>query len=174
MKKTFLSPDVIHLNRHQRRALGITLAVGYTRVSTQGQVDDGLSLVTQEEKSIQRAEGLGFQYLITYTDGGISGGDIEHRAGILQLLEDAGKGLFDAVIIYSISRMSRELTDFLSIVSILESYDIKLISISEAIEASSSGNFSRNIIAVAAQFERERTSELVAENMNTIAKRGVL
>lgn len=166
-------PNAVNLNRQQRRALGITVAVGYTRVSTVGQVEDGLSLVTQEEKVIQRAEELGVQYLMTYTDGGISGGDIEHRAGILQLLEDAEKGLFDCVIIYSISRISRDLTDFLSIASTLEKYDIQLISLSEMIDTSnSSGNFSRNIVAVAAQYERERTSELVAENMDMIAKEG--
>ena len=93
-------------------------------MSTPGQAEDGLSLATQGDKIIQRAEELGLYYLMTYTDSGISGGDIDHRAGILQLLEDAEKGLFDCVIIYSISRISRDLTDFLSIASTLEKYDI--------------------------------------------------
>lgn len=176
MKQQTMSPNKIdfrHLNRQQRRALGITVSAGYTRVSTPGQAEEGLSLATQDEKIIQRAEELGFLYLMTYTDSGISGGDIDHRSGILQLLEDAEKGLFDCVIIYSISRISRDLTDFLSIASTLERYDIKLISLSEVIDTSnSSGNFSRNIVAVAAQYERERTSEIVAENMDEIAKEG--
>ncbi len=176
MKQQTMSPNKIdfrHLNRQQRRALGITVAAGYSRVSTPGQAEDGLSLATQGDKIIQRAEELGLYYLMTYTDSGISGGDIDHRAGILQLLEDAEKGLFDCVIIYSISRISRDLTDFLSIASTLEKYDIQLISLSEVIDTSnSSGNFSRNIVAVAAQYERERTSELVAENMDMIAKEG--
>lgn len=176
MKQQTMSPNKIdfrHLNRQQRRALGITVAAGYSRVSTPGQAEDGLSLATQGDKIIQRAEELGLYYLMTYTDSGISGGDIDHRAGILQLLEDAEKGLFDCVIIYSISRISRDLTDFLSIASTLEKYDIQLISLSEVIDTSnSSGNFSRNIVAVAAQYERERTSELVSENMDMIAKEG--
>lgn len=173
MSQEIILPDINKLTRKQRREKGVKVAVGYTRVSTQGQVDDGLSLATQAEKIEEKAASLSLTYHMTYTDSGISGGDIAHRSGMIQLLEDAKSGLFDAVIIYSVSRVSRDLDDFLTIVRTLERYDIELISISELIDASNpAGTMSRNLMAVVAQFERERTSELVAESMKTVAKEG--
>ncbi|MBO0457746.1 recombinase family protein [Enterococcus hulanensis] len=174
MKGSKLSPNHPQLlNRQQRRALGVKVAVGYCRVSTDRQQKFGISLVTQETEIKERAESLGYCFGQTYVDGGISGADIDHRLGMLQLLEDAEKGLFDAVIIYSVSRASRDLEDFLLIVSTLESYNIELISITEQLnEEGSSGNLTRNLFAIVAQFERERGSELTAEGMNTLARNG--
>lgn len=174
MKESKLSPNQPQLlNRQQRRKLGVKVAVGYVRVSTDRQKNFGISLVTQETEIKEKAESLGYVFGQTYVDGGISGADIDHRLGMLQLLEDAAKGLFDAVIIYSVSRASRDLEDFLLIVSTLESYNIELISITEQLnEEGSSGNLTRNLFAIVAQFERERGSELTAEGMNTLAKEG--
>lgn len=165
--------DILNLNRKQRRQLGSKIAVGYSRVSTQNQLEEGLSLATQENEIKKKAKELDLFYRMTYVDGGISGSDIEHRSGMIQLLEDAKQGIFDAVIIYSISRASRDLEDFLLIVSTLESYDIELISISEVIDTSNpAGTMSRNLLAIVAQFERERTSELVSGGMKTLASEG--
>lgn len=53
------------------------------------------------------------------------------------------------------------------------SYNIELISLTEQLnEEGSSGNLTRNLFAIVAQFERERGSELTAEGMNTLAKEG--
>ena len=174
MKESKLSPNQPQLlNREQRRKLGVKVAVGYVRVSTDRQQKFGISLVTQETEIKEKAESLDYIFGQLYVDGGISGADIDHRLGMLQLLEDAAKGLFDAVFIYSVSRASRDLEDFLLIVSTLESYNIELISLTEQLnEEGSSGNLTRNLFAIVAQFERERGSELTAEGMNTLAKEG--
>ena len=121
MKESKLSPNQPQLlNREQRRKLGVKVAVGYVRVSTDRQQKFGISLVTQETEIKEKAESLDYIFGQLYVDGGISGADIDHRLGMLQLLEDAAKGLFDAVFIYSVSRASRDLEDFLLIVSTLE------------------------------------------------------
>lgn len=84
--------DILNLNRKQRRQLGSKIAVGYSRVSTQNQLEEGLSLATQENEIKKKAKELDLFYRMTYVDGGISGSDIEHRSGMIQLLEDAKQG----------------------------------------------------------------------------------
>ncbi|MGX7150006.1 hypothetical protein [Enterococcus ureasiticus] len=64
-KEEIILPDTNKLTRKQRREKGVKVAVGYTRVSTQGQVDDGLSLATQAEKIEEKAASLSLSYHMT-------------------------------------------------------------------------------------------------------------
>jgi len=137
-------------------------AVGYTRVSTKEQAVDGYSLNAQKEKIKQYCEMHNLELVDVYTDEGISGKDIEGRAGIQDLMNDAKENLFDVVIIWKLSRISRKLIDTLSIIEHLNELNISLQSISEKLDLSTSnGTFMVQLMASVNELERNTLKDFV-------------
>lgn len=89
------------------------------------------------------------------------------------MLADAEKGLFDLVIVWKLTRFTRSLTDLCTMCDRLEARSIKLISVTEGFDTSTStGRMLRNILGVIAQWEREVISENVAAAMAERARQG--
>lgn len=65
----------------------------------------------------------GWELAGIYDDEGISGTSIEHRKGMLQMLEDARTGKIDLIITKSIARFARNIVDCLSIVEELKNLE---------------------------------------------------
>ena len=89
----------------------------YTRVST-----DGISQVTSFE--LQRRAYLSkvasrpdWQLVGIYSDEGISATSTAHREGLLQLIEDVQQGRIDMVLTKSVSRLSRNMVDAITIIT---------------------------------------------------------
>jgi len=85
-------------------------AVIYARVSTEMQkekhtIDSQLSMLPDIIKQKGYRE-----VLAPYIDDGISGETIEERPSMIRLLDDAEKGLFDAVFVVDIDRLTRSKT----------------------------------------------------------------
>ena len=91
-------------------------AIGYVRVSTQGQAEDGVSLDAQEAKVRAWADLNGAEVVI-FRDEGISGKRSDNRPGLVAALDAVGKG--DALVCYSLSRLSRSTKDTLTIADLL-------------------------------------------------------
>jgi DNA invertase Pin-like site-specific DNA recombinase len=133
-------------------------AIGYLRVSTQGQVADGVSMAAQEEKIRAWAELNGATEVIVFQDGGISGKRSDNRPGLESALRAVDKG--DALIVYSLSRLSRSTKDTLSIADTLAKKEADLVSLSEKIDTTSaSGKMVFRLLAVLAEFERDQISD---------------
>ena len=64
-----------------------------------------------------------------YSDEGYTGANTD-RPGLKRLLEDVGDGLVDALIVYQLDRLSRNVKDFANIYASLEE-KLSLIHISE-------------------------------------------
>lgn len=62
-----------------------------------------------------------------YTDKGISAKSMKKRPGLLQMLEDARKGLFKTILVKDITRFSRNTVDFLTTIRELKEKDINII-----------------------------------------------
>jgi len=132
-------------------------AVGYIRVSTQGQVDDGVSLAAQESK-IQARATVNDADVIIHRDEGISGKRYENRPGLQAALGKVGKG--DALVVYSLSRLSRSTKDTLTIADELAKKDADLVSLSEKIDTTSAaGKMVFRMLAVLSEFERDQISD---------------
>lgn len=133
-------------------------AIGYIRVSTQGQADEGVSLEAQEAKIIAWCAVNDYELVAIHKDAGISGKSRKNRQGLEQALSDAKKGM--ALVVYSFSRLARSSRDLLNIADELMDKKADLVSLSEKIDTTSaSGKLFFTIMAGMAQFERDVISE---------------
>ncbi|MBN2381431.1 recombinase family protein [bacterium] len=132
--------------------------IGYIRVSTASQVDDGVSIEAQEAKVRAWAELHNSGEVVIYRDEGQSGSRADNRLGLQQALDTVGDG--DALIVYSLSRLSRSTKDTLAIADVLNKKGADLVSLSEKIDTTSAaGKMVFRMLAVMAEFERDQISD---------------
>jgi site-specific DNA recombinase len=109
---------------------------------------------------------------VIYEDEGYSGGN-SNRPKFQQMLKDAKKNKFDVLICYRLDRISRNISDFSSIINILESKNISFISVREQFDTSTPmGRAMMYIASVFAQLERETIAERIKDNMYQLARSG--
>lgn len=134
--------------------------IGYIRVSTVMQVQDGFSLEAQESKIFKESRNMNGFLKSLYIDKGISGGTIEKRLALEKMLENLSRE--DWIIVNSVSRLARKTKDLLSIVEIIENKKCHLLILDLNLDITSpSGKLILTLMGSQAQFEREITSERV-------------
>jgi site-specific DNA recombinase len=82
-------------------------AVGYCRTSGEGQRDNA-SIPVQKEAITRFAEVNGLRLVGWYVDECKSGSKVEGRGDFQKLMKDAGQDIFDAVVIFDVSRFGRD------------------------------------------------------------------
>ncbi len=147
-------------------------AVGYIRVSTDGQVNDGVSLDAQRERIAAWCHGNGFNLAEVFVDAGLSGGRSDNRPGLQSALEAVCKAK-GALIVYSLSRLARSTKDTLVIGERLDKANADLVSLSERIDTTSAaGKMMFRMLAVLAEFERDQIAERTTTAMRFKAAQG--
>lgn len=132
--------------------------IGYTRVSTPGQKEDGVSLEAQEAKIRAWANLNDHMQVDIFSDPGVSGKRADNRPGLQAAMAAARRG--DAMVIYSLSRLSRSVLDTLTISADLQKRGIDLVSISDKIDTTSAaGKLYFTMTAAFNQFFRDIISE---------------
>lgn len=136
------------------------------------------SILTDKGESIQVQIKLCKDYFneecefIEFIDEGFSGGNT-NRPAFKKMMELVRKKQIDAVALYKIDRISRNIVDFFSIYEGLEKHDVKLISITERFDTSTpTGVMLMTILAGFAQMERMNIKQRVKDNMRELALRG--
>lgn len=108
-----------------------------------------------------------------YSDEGFTGANT-NRPGLKRLMGDIEDGLVDALIVYQLDRISRNVKDFADIYSTLEKKDVMFVSIKESIDtATPIGKAMMYVTMVFAQMERETIAARVTDNMRGLAKKGL-
>ena len=132
----------------------------YLRVSTEEQVDN-YSLDTQENICKKEAERRGIEIIQVFREEGRSAKTITGRPILIDLLESCRKNRreIDAVIVYRLDRLSRQIVDYLAIKKRLSDYEIVLISASEPTGNSPAENFIETMLAGFAQMDNDVRSE---------------
>jgi site-specific DNA recombinase len=139
-------------------------AYGYVRVSTDEQARSGVSLQAQEAKIRSYASLHDLNLLEVFVDEGVSGKNTDRPA--LQKLLNAIQGPEEeAVIVWSLDRLSRRTRDLLWLIEdVFMQGGTRLISLSEQIDTSTAmGKFFLTIMGALSQMERE----LIAERTRT-------
>lgn len=132
-------------------------AIGYVRVSTEGQAQDGVSLDAQRTKIAAWCELNDYTLTAVHVDAGISGKNC-NRPGLQAALADCGTG--NALVVYSLSRLSRSIRDTMDISDKLSKVGSDLVSLSEKIDTTSAaGKMVFRLLAVMNEFERDQISE---------------
>lgn len=107
-----------------------------------------------------------------YEDEGFTGANTK-RPELQRLIKDVEANKIDALVVYQLDRLSRDIKDFANIYSVLEEYNVMFISIKENIDTTTPiGRAMMYITTIFAQLERETIAERVTDNMIGLAKRG--
>ncbi|QNI31402.1 recombinase family protein [Alloacidobacterium dinghuense] len=132
----------------------------YMRVSTVDQNPQNQSIELREFARLR-----GYEIVQEYCDHGISGTKVR-RPALDQLLKDAHRRKFDAVLVWSCDRLARSTKHFLQVLDELNELGIQFLSQREAID--SEGPLGRAIVVIIsaiAELERSLIVERVRAGM---------
>lgn len=108
-----------------------------------------------------------------YQDEGFTGANT-NRPGLKRLLADISDGLVDALVVYQLDRLSRDVRDFANIYGQLCEHNVMFISIKENIDtATPIGRAMMFVSMTFAQMERETIAARVTDNMIGLARKGL-
>lgn len=134
------------------------MQIGYVRVSTKDQNPVRQEII-MEDLGVERV----------YID--YASGKNMNRPELKKMLEFIREG--DTLIVDSISRLSRNTKDLLSIIEVLDEKKVAFVSKKEAFDTSTAvGRFIITIFAAMAQLEREYARECQAEGIAAAKARG--
>ena len=131
----------------------------YTRVSTQMQVENGVSLDAQKNELIEYCNKNHYEYDI-FEDAGISGKNITKRKELQKLINNLKN--YDIVLCYKLSRISRSVKDMANMLDKFQKNNIRFISLKENIDTEqATGKLLIYVISICAEIERDNISEFV-------------
>lgn len=142
-------------------------AIGYCRVSTEGQGDSGLGLDAQKDAIHRRIEGKGWTFQSMYVDVG-SGSSTKGRSDLAAALEVLHRGDADVLVVAKLDRVSRSLADFAGMLQLSADEGWALVAVDIDIDTSTiNGELMAHILMALAQWERRmigaRTREALAQ-----------
>ena len=140
----------------------------YARVSTANSQSVGMQLCDLRELVARR----GFELVREYSDEGISGSR-ESRPALDELLRDARRRNFDAVLVWRLDRLGRSLAHLVRLLDKLRMLGVELISFSEGLDfTTTTGKLFYQVISALAEFERDCIRERVLAGMRNARARG--
>src|SRR3990167_6534759 len=103
--------------------------LGYARVSTADQNENGLSIDVQKTKILEKVGELGGNLAEEiFVDGGRSGTNM-NRPGLTALLARCTKGDITHLVVQDTSRISRDTKDYLSITALLKKQEVAIVAL---------------------------------------------
>lgn len=107
-----------------------------------------------------------------YEDEGFSGGNL-HRPAFQKMMAAAKRRKFHTIVVYRLDRISRNVSDFSTLIEQFSSLNIAFLSIKEQFDTSTPmGRAMMYIASVFSQLERETIAERIRDNMHELAKTG--
>lgn len=146
--------------------------IGYVRVSTSKQADQGVSIAAQEEK-IQAYAKLYDHVLVDVLIEVASSKSLEKRPKLAEILRLIELGEVDGILVSKLDRLSRRVVDM---GNLIDQYfqTAQLMSVSDQIDTTSpNGRMMLNIVTTMAQWERETIAERTKTALSHIRKAGV-
>lgn len=112
------------------------------------------------------------QQAVVFEDEGFSGGNL-NRPDFKKMMTAAKERKIRAIVVYRLDRISRNISDFSSLIEELGRLGIDFVSIRESFDTSSPmGRAMMYIASVFSQLERETIAERIRDNMHELAKTG--
>lgn len=132
----------------------------YLRVSTTDQDPE-----TQAREVRAFVASRGWDVVETYQDVGVSGARVR-RPGLDQLLKDAWRGRFEAVVVWDLSRMARSTLNALELLREFEQIKVRLIAVKQTFDTDTPlGKAFFTLAAMFAELERAILIERVRAGM---------
>jgi DNA invertase Pin-like site-specific DNA recombinase len=134
-------------------------AIGYVRVSTERQAEQGVSLEAQEAKIRAMATVQGAELFQVIVDGGESAKNL-NRPGLQRLIALVDSAKVGTVIVAKLDRLTRSVKDLCNLLELFEKRGVALVSVAESLDtASAAGRLVITIMAAVSQWEREAIGE---------------
>lgn len=147
-------------------------AVGYVRVSTNHQVDNGVSLEAQRVK-IEGYAAMNSLNLEIIEDAGLSGKTLDNRPGMTRLLKLVHSRKVSMIVVSKVDRISRSVSDLNRLIQLFNKNGVEFVSIGDAIDTSSaSGRLSINILSSVSQWEAEAAGERTSAALQQLKSEG--
>lgn len=147
-------------------------AVGYCRVSTLMQAEEGYSIDVQQKNILDYCHHKNLHFLTFYTDEAMSGKNML-RPALQDMLSSLDPGT--SVICSSISRISRSVKDFQHIYELITSKGCDIILLDMDVDTTTpTGRVFLTVMSAIAQFEREQTGVRISSVINSLSKDGKL
>lgn len=146
---------------------------GYTRVSTQGQVAKGSSLEVQKENIKREADYRGLTSPIIFEDRGESGTKTDrHQYSVLK--EEVKEGRISHLIIFSVSRLGRDLMEMLQFIKECETAGVKVYSICEQYDSDKPHTkLHLHILGAVAENHIQETRNRIKASINRNKEKGI-
>jgi DNA invertase Pin-like site-specific DNA recombinase len=140
----------------------------YARCSTSEQ-----SVDLQLDGLREYAKARRFEVVAEYLDEGVSGAKAS-RPGLDQMLADARRGKFAAMLCWKLDRVGRSLHHLLNLLGELEALHVHMISLDDGLDSSTpGGRLFFQIRGAFAEYERSMTAERTAAGRAAAQRRGV-
>lgn len=152
-------------------------AVGYVRVSTIEQANEGVSLAAQSEAIRAYCVFRKLELFETVVDAGVSAGEpLSSRPGGQKVLELVAEEEVVAVVAFGLDRLFRDAADCLAVTKVWNAFDVDLHLISlggQAVDTSTAmGRFFLTIMAGVAEMERNLIIERTMASMGHLRSQG--
>ena len=110
--------------------------------------------------------------ILVFEDEGFSGGNLD-RPDFKRMMKAARSHELRAIVVYRLDRISRNISDFSTLIEELGRLDVAFLSIREQFDTGSPmGRAMMYIASVFSQLERETIAERIRDNMHELAKTG--
>lgn len=147
--------------------------IGYVRVSTEQQAKEGVSIDNQIERIKSYCDYKGYEFTEVIKDEGISGGKNREREGFVNILNRIEQNGCDAIVLYSLERISRDMLTLLCLERLLNEYDVELHTIEGEIDTSTpDGYMSFAMRAFLGEMERRQVKYRTKKAMEYKKQRG--
>lgn len=147
--------------------------VGYIRVSTEVQAEEGVSLAAQREKLQAYAIAADLELVAIHEDAGVSAKTLA-RPGLQAALADLREGRADGVLVAKLDRLTRSVRDLGALLDGYFATRFALLSIADSFDTrSAAGRMVLNIMTSVAQWEREAIGERTADALRHLKTQGV-
>ena len=151
---------------------GSLRALAYCRVSTDEQARSGLGLDGQRRMIEEACAQRGWELVDVVVDAGESGKNMD-RPGMRRVLEAIAAGDVDGVVVAKLDRLSRSLGDLLAVVEWLDNAQAVFVSLDLGMDTSTpAGRMMLHMLAVLAEFERERGRERTVDALAALRASG--
>lgn len=151
----------------------MTRAIGYIRVSTDEQAEEGHSLDAQRTAITQFCEARDWQLVALKVDAGISGTK-DDRPALQQVLAAAEEGRCDVVVVHAIDRFYRDLQGLLTTLNHLREHNVSFTSITENLDFSTPwGKLALAVLGTLAEIYIDRLRKETRKGRRARAAKGL-
>ncbi|HEY3998738.1 MAG TPA: recombinase family protein [Candidatus Xenobia bacterium] len=148
--------------------------IGYTRVSTEEQSTNGVSLAAQADKLRAYAALYDLEIVAIIEDPGQSGKTL-NRPGIQQALNMLRTGQAEGLLIAKLDRLTRSVADMGALIGeFFAGSQFSLLSVADQVDTrSAAGRLVLNVLTSVAQWEREAISERTSTALQYKKSQGI-